>query len=781
MNSDNKETNTPITPLPELTEQIPVVDANQNVSVKELPNDPNAVGKTTVIPIVDSNTNQPVAKTTDNVINKETVQTPDVKPVEAPQSVVPTPVAQPVEAPQPVAPTPEVKPVEAPEPVVQHAEAPQPVVPTPVAQPVEAPQPVAPKPVQEVPVQPVPAPVAAAPVQQPVAQPTPVQPVAPVQPVSQVVQPVQAVPQPAQPVTEVPAAPASPTPGIVSQDQTNVGFISNGTVIKKKLDKRLVIAIVVAAITLVGLLGYFVIFPLVMDKLINKPIKVYQTAITELKTKANNIANEVLHKSMLLEANLTIDTNMENFKQLTGYTYGLKYGIDPATKSIEQGYSITSSKDIEVSSYNYLKDDNFYKRLSNYRDLIYLGDDKSIGSRNVFGSYTDTFEHYSILTNGVVNNIIDTTFDTIYNSLDASKITKEDASISINNTTLKVHRNKYILSKDDINNILDTIKEKIKDNKDIMKNLENLYGMNTTEVETLIDSISLKDMESSEVTISIFTMGNFNTYLGFEIVTDKKYEFHNYSYKGLSDIKLVYPNGDTTVTTYTVNSEQANSKVRYIIKKDDQEFLQLTVATWTEYNIDLDYTYTIDKKTSRTGSFKFVRDTSTQEKNNYNATLTIKSGNEYITLSADVSNNYTATVSNINAKAASTLSDADLYNAENGYTNVLLQVPLGNILIGTLSGTNSGADLSTSLQTIFTSLSETQKEQQRRQDENSTDLDGTDEIDERISANNEANQNPTENNTQTDTNTEITPTDTNTDITPTENSNPESTNPVEQN
>ena len=777
MNSDNKETNTPITPLPELTEQIPVVDADQNVSVKELPNDPNAVGKTTVIPIVDPNTNQPVAKTTDNVINKEPVQTPDVKPVEAPQPVVPAPEVQPVEAPQPVAPTPVAQPVETPqpvvpEPVVQPVEAPQTVAATPEVQPVEAPQPVAPTPVQEVPVQPVPAPVAPAPVQQPVAQPTPVQPVAPVQPVPQVVQPVQAVPQPVQPVTEVPAAPAAPTPGIVSQDQTNVGFISNGTVIKKKLDKRLVIAIVVAAITLVGLLGYFVIFPLVMDKLINKPIKVYQTAITELKTKANNIANEVLHKSMLLEANLTIDTNMESFKQLTGYTYGLKYGIDPATKSIEQGYSITSSKDIEVSSYNYLKDDNFYKRLSNYRDLIYLGDDKSIGSRNVFGSYTDTFEHYSILTNGLVNNIIDTTFDTIYNSLDASKITKEDASISINNTTLKVHRNKYVLSKDDINNILDTIKEKIKDNKDIMKNLENLYGMNTTEVETLIDSISLKDMESSEVTISIFTMGNFNTYLGFEIVTDKKYEFHNYSYKGLSDIKLVYPNGDTTVTTYTVNSEQANSKVRYIIKKDDQEFLQLTVASWTEYNIDLDYTYTIDKKTSRTGSFKFVRDTSTQEKNNYTATLTIKSGNEYITLSADVSNNYTATVSNINAKAASTLSDADLYNAENGYTNVLLQVPLGNILIGTLSGTNSGADLSTSLQTIFNSLSETQKEQQRRQDENSTDLDGTDEIDERISANNEANQTSTEDNTQTDTNTESTPTD---------NTNTESTNTVEQN
>ena len=216
MNSDNKETNTPITPLPELTEQIPVVDADQNVSVKELPNDPNAVGKTTAIPIVDPNTNQPVAKTTDNVINKEPVQTPDVKPVEAPQPVAPAPVAQPAEVPQPVAPTP----------VVQPVEAPQPVAPAPAVQPVEAPEPVAPTPVQEVPVQ------------QPVAQPTPVQPVAPVQPVPQVVQPVQAVPQPVQPVTEIPAAPAAPTPGIVSQDQTNVGFISNGTVIKKKLDKR---------------------------------------------------------------------------------------------------------------------------------------------------------------------------------------------------------------------------------------------------------------------------------------------------------------------------------------------------------------------------------------------------------------------------------------------------------------------------------------------------------------------------------------------------------------
>jgi hypothetical protein len=770
MNSDNKETNTPITPLPELTEQIPVVDANQNVSVKELPNDPNAVGKTTTIPIVDPNTNQPVANTTDNVINKEPVPAPEVKPEEVPQPVAPAPEVKPVEAPQPAAPTPEVKPVEAPQPVaptpeVQPVEAPQPVAPAP------APQPVAPTPVQEVPVQPAPAPVAPAPVQQPVAQPAPVQPVAPVQPTPQVVQPVQPVVQPVQPVTEAPTIPVgngTPTPGIVSQDQTNVGFISNGTVIKKKLDKRLIAVIVVAAITLVGLLGYFVIFPLVMDKLINKPIRVYQTAVTELKTKANNIANEVLHKSMLLEANLTIDTNMESFKQLTGYTYGFKYGIDPGTKSIEKGYSIVSSKDIEVSSYNYLKDDNFYKRLSNYRDLIYLGDDKSIGSRNVFGSYPDTLEHYSILTNGLVNNIIDTTFDTIYNSLDESKITKEDASISINNTTLKVHRNKYVLSKDDINNILDTIKEKIKDNKDIMKNLENLYGMNTTEVENLIDSISLKDMESSEVTISIFTMGNFNTYIGFEIVTDKKYEFHNYSYKGLSDIKLVYPNGDTTVTTYTVNSEQANSKVRYIIKKDDQEFLQLTVASWTEYNIDLDYTYTIDKKTSRTGSFKFVRDVSTQEKNNYNATLSIKSGNEYITLSADIINNYTATVSNINAKAASTLSEADLYNAESGYTNVLLQVPLGNILIGTLSGTNSGVDISTSLQTIFTSLSETQKEQQRRQDENSTDLDGTDEIDERISENNENNQTQVEENTQTEN-------------TPTDNTNTESTDTIEQN
>jgi len=225
---------------------------------------------------------------------------PNAQPAPAP-SPAPAPAAAPSPAPAPVAqPTPVAAPAPAPAPAPV-----QPAAPAPAPAPV--PQAPAPAPVPQAPVaEPVPAPVASpapAPAQADIVPSEPINPIAnnaTVQPAAQPAAPAPAQPQPMQPVV--------PT--------TSAGFVPNGAPLQpKKKNVPLIVGIVVAVIAVLAAVGYFVVYPLVIQKM-TTPKKVYEIAIQNITKEINTKVTKKDKNTIKFKNNLEIN---ELIKILSNY------------------------------------------------------------------------------------------------------------------------------------------------------------------------------------------------------------------------------------------------------------------------------------------------------------------------------------------------------------------------------------------------------------------------------------------------------------------------------
>ena len=230
------------------------------------------------------------------------------------------------EVPVTEAPT-EAAPVETPVVTPAPAETPQPVAEVPAApvQPVEPVQPV--QPVQEQPVV-----QAETPVAQPAVEPTPV------------VQPT---------VTNIDGTSVvqnTQNSGIQTSDQlgnmnslgdvSNIGFVPTGEVIKKKAKKSTVITVILLILVILGLVGYFFVYPFVVKTYFSKPKKVYEETIKSVFKDINETITTPIHDKGIYEISASLDSNVNQLKEFSGYTYGINLGIDPDTKAIQYGASI---------------------------------------------------------------------------------------------------------------------------------------------------------------------------------------------------------------------------------------------------------------------------------------------------------------------------------------------------------------------------------------------------------------------------------------------------------
>ena len=288
----------------------------------------------------------------------------EVKEEAAPATEAPTEPAPTTDA--PAEPTP-VEPAPAPQPIPQPASEPAPA-PQPIPQPAEAPAP-APQPVQQAAnasIVPEVAPQQAAP-EPPKGETIKEAPALnPIADNPQPAQAVQAAPTP-QATTQTTFAPSGP---LQTDMDTNIGFVAVGENLEKKKNGPLIFTIVLVLLAGLAALGYFVIFPYVMKKLV-KPEEVYSTVIDNSFKSIYTTVDLVAHNKATYNVELQVDSNLEALKDLTGYTYIGNFGIDPENKNLQVGVKIKDKDNQEHSAYAYVKGERQYLRLSSYRELIF--------------------------------------------------------------------------------------------------------------------------------------------------------------------------------------------------------------------------------------------------------------------------------------------------------------------------------------------------------------------------------------------------------------------------
>lgn len=638
---------------------------NQNDNLKENPNN------TTPVPNPQSTTN-PVSEP-QIIENINTIK---------PQVIENTVTASPEPTVTPVAP-----------------EAPTPVV-TPVAPaPTETPAPT-----------PAPAPVTPAPAKEPVAPTTPVAPVTTPEPVPVATPNPEAPATPATPAPATPATPLNVPPNATfgpsgpigpSNDLTNIGFVANAAPLPKKKNKGLIVAI--SLVILIGLcaVGYFVVYPYVKRTYLDDPKNVYTETIEGTFKKINASIQNVVHEKAIYDIELSLDSNIQGLTDFSGYKYGLNFGIDPDKKDIQLGYSVKDSQNVEYSAYQYIKNGNAYERFSTYRDdegrigLIYLGAANLEGSDELFTSFKQLLDYSQNLNDEELTYLTNKISSTLINSIDTSKLSKEEASITFNGETLKVMNNKYTLDYDNLTRTAKYIEDELKkDDKfiDILVKLMNSDKESITNILSFSEKINDDDETKERVLyINVYTQGLANDIIGYSLTEAKSDDELHYYFDKVGNFEIYLfskdedeETGKTVDNKVEITGQKGSEGTNVTVKYNGEDLLILNVSKWDENNIEFTYTIKDADEGDIGGSFKYNKDLN-DERLKINLEFSIELKKEYLKLGLKFEEDWTSEVANINTNTASQLSATEIAAIEQKFQTEFMKTPIG-ILLQTDSG-----------------------------------------------------------------------------------------------
>ena len=563
----------------------------------------------------------------------------------------------------------------------------------PNAQPAPAPSPApAPAPVPQAPVaEPAPAPVASpapAPVQADIVPSEPINPIAnnaTVQPAAQPAAPAPAQPQPMQPVV--------PT--------TSAGFVPNGAPLQpKKKNVPLIVGIVVAVIAVLAAVGYFVVYPLVIQKM-TTPKKVYEIAIQNITKEINTKVNDAVHEKTFIELSLGVDSNMEMISAFSGYTYGLNVGGDPVNKSAQVGLFMKNST-VEYSLYEYIKDNKKYSRYSTDQVLNYLGEMTEEEMNDLFGSLQESLTESSV-TNEEATYIINKISELIISGMEEDKFSREETTIKLNGESIKVLNNKYIIDDAGIEKMAKHILDGLKSDEKAVKILAKMSDVTEEDMKKQLtyeenkeeDSEGTEDKgEPTTLTMNLYTSTKGAESYGFAINDDKgNLKIHYYTTEKAFELGLYSKTKDEETNKDTENTITALGVARdkgtsVDVTVNGKKIMNLLITENTDTKLTLTYEVFVDEQNSITGSFKMSIDEN-DKRSKILYEFTMKAGDQYINLELNLLNDWTTEVANINTGSAVQVTEADIQAKSQQLLGQIMQTPVG-MLLQTLSSMSSG-------------------------------------------------------------------------------------------
>ena len=455
---------------------------------------------------------------------------------------------------------------------------------------------------------------------------------------------------------------------VVGNDQTAVGFEekkSNGAKLKTPL-------IIVAALVVLGALGYFVILPFVQNTFMVTPKKVFENTITSLKTQINNTLNNANITNTINDISFKIDTDIEGMEEFKEFTYGVRFGIDNKAKALEGKAYMLDKNNKEYNILGYAKGEDLIVKLSHDERLVKVGKTSDIeGFDDIFDAAENiNIDDYSYLINKAADSVLGTFKD--------EDFVKSDSTIKVNNTDIKVKKNTYVLNKDRIKNLYNTVVNDIYNDSKCMT-IINDWGMTKEEFKKeIIDGVNFDDIkDDTSININIY-LNSKNEMVGFDLANDKDEKpIYYYSNEGNFNFYMGDPS-DKDSDSITADGVVNGDATDVTIKSGSETVATLKVYTWTEEEIKFDFTINTETSDGQniSGSID-LKYTRNNDSNNININATLKSGSDKISFTLNLKQELNAKIADIDASKAVSLSDEEMNKWAEEFLKSLDDTPFG--------------------------------------------------------------------------------------------------------
>ena len=479
----------------------------------------------------------------------------------------------------------------------------------------------------------------------------------------------------------------------------NAGFVPNGAPLQpKKKNVPLIVGIIVAVLAILGALGYFVIYPKVMGKLVT-PKVVYQHVIQNVTKEINAKVDDMVHERTFIDFSFSIDSNMPTISSFSGYTYGFNMGGDPVNKAAQIGLYMKNSTE-EYSYYEYIKDNKKYSRFSTDQVLNYIGELTEAEATDIFTTLQEALTQTKMSsedTNYVINKIS----ELLISSFDESKFTREETTIKINGESVKAINNKYQIDNATAEKMAKHILDGLKADDKVVKTLADMLGVSEEEMKTSLTYEENKEDGEEEVetepvtlTMNLYTDTKNSKSYGFAINDDKgELNIHYYTSDTASDFEYYTKTKDEetnkdTENKLTIIGVKREKGTNVDVTVNGTKVLALLITENTDTKLSLSYEVFGDEGASITGTFKMTLD-ETDKRSKILYEFTMKAGDQHLNVELNILNDWSSEIANINTGNAVQVTEAELQLKSQQALAQVMQTPVG-ILLQTLSSLSSG-------------------------------------------------------------------------------------------
>ena len=367
----------------------------------------------------------------------------------------------------------------------------------------------------------------------------------------------------------------------------SVGFVPTGSFQKKK-NSFIRLVIILILVLLIGLLGYFIVYPYIARTLFSNPKKVFESTIRGVSKEIISTLPEI-HDKGIYDLSMALDSTILEFQKYTGYTYSAHFGFD--SENLELAYGI-KNKDKEYTQNFYLKDKTYYTKFStNPEALLALGDDNPLETSSLFSFLTQLEK----MKKEDLTYVVQFFSDAFIQSLEEEQLSREDSRITINEESFKVTRNLYTMDYQTKVNTIQTICDQVLADEKLLIILSSITSLEESIIKDKIIALKEEVKETDKedtLLISIFTYGNKAEIIGFEI-THGENQIHYYERKGNFEgyfclTKII--DGEKNVTKITLLGEKKAKSTEVSLKVNDHDCLQLSETDFTKEKIAFSYT-----------------------------------------------------------------------------------------------------------------------------------------------------------------------------------------------
>lgn len=480
------------------------------------------------------------------------------------------------------------------------------------------------------------------------------------------------------------------SPSKIEKNDDVVNYVSTEIPISPKTKKAFPKGIIIALVVVVlGVLGYFVIYPFIVGKLMSKPENVYKSSIDSFTEKINSVVKEnTIKEKDLYNLKLSIDSNFfdnmgEDF-DLSGIfdaQYEFNFGIDPKSKKMQAGFNIAENNE-DYGIDLFIRDGKLYTDFSTNEDLLLFPTIEGFDLDELNKAF-DSYQS-SNLSNKDIIYMINNISNSLKASLNKKKLSKDSSTITINKDDLKVNKNTYTFDKECFEETIKTIIKGIENDEKFVDILSKLTNVEVEEVkENLDDMMSDLDIDDDfEIIFNIYTSGMKNDVVGFDLINDNEDTVIKYYFKdGNFNFNL-----DIEEIKIEAIGKKDGSKTNIDVNIDGEKFGSVVISKFDESGIEL--TYSINNVIPITGELKFSSSTKDTTMNDI-LEFKIDYVGTYVALKIEATDDWGSEIADINTATAKELSEDEFGEIVNQWGKEFAKTSIGSIIdsfTSTLSG-----------------------------------------------------------------------------------------------